>query len=98
MTLDTAGDGNVAIDKLRTSSYCAVLLEPLLRGTEGLEVLRFLRAEQPAMLPRVVLVTTASDQALRRLTERDLVWDVVRKPFDIHHLINVVRACGAQRN
>lgn len=91
-----AESGEEAIEKLRGGSYRAVLLDLMLREHEGLEVLRYLKNERPEMLRRVVLVTTAPDQALRRLTERDEIWDVVRKPFDIDHLLRVVRACRAQ--
>jgi DNA-binding response OmpR family regulator len=96
MTLDTADDGKQAISKLRSGSYRAVLLDLLMRERDGLEVLRFLKTEQPEMLRRTVLVTTASDQTLRRLTEHDLVCGIVHKPFDIEHLLEVVRACRAQ--
>ncbi len=94
--VDTAGDSSQAIQKLRRRSYGAVLLDLLLRERDGLEVLHYLKSERPEMLRRVVLVTTANDQAIRRLTEHDQVWGVVRKPFDIEHLVEVVRACRAQ--
>ena len=96
LQLDTASDGNEAIEKLRSGNYGAVLLDLMLRRTHGLEVLRFLKNERAELLRRTVIVSAASDQALRRLTERDLVWGVVSKPFDIRHLVDVVRACREQ--
>ena len=96
LELDTAADGDEAISKLRSGDYQAVLLDLMLRDTHGLEVLRFLKAERAELLRRVVIVSAASERALGRLSERDLIWGVVSKPFDIKHLVNVVRACREQ--
>ena len=96
MSLDLVGNRAQAISKLRRNSYRAVLLDLMLRRSDGLEILRYLKREKPDMLRRVVLVTTAPEQALRRLSEHDQVWGVVRKPFDIEHLVAVVRACREQ--
>ena len=93
---DAAADGREAIEKLRRRDYSAVLLDLMLRQSQGLEVLRFLKSERPEMLRRVVIVSAASDQAIRRITEHELVWGLVRKPFDIRHLVDVVRACREQ--
>ncbi len=96
MSLDLVGSRAQAISKLRRNSYRAVLLDLMLRRSDGLEILRYLKREKPDMLRRVVLVTTAPEDALRRLSEHDQVWGVVRKPFDIDHLVAVVRACQEQ--
>ena len=96
--LDMASNSSEAIGKLRSGAYRAVLLDPMLRDVDGLEVLRHLKSEQPEMLRRTVIVTTASEQTVRGLAELDRVWGVVRKPFDIDHLLDVVRACRAQAN
>ena len=96
MRIDVAADGADAIAKLRERSYRAILLDLLLPKSNGLEVLRFLKREQPSMLRRVVIVSAVSDIALRSLSDRDSLWGVVQKPFDIHHLVNVVRECRAQ--
>jgi DNA-binding response OmpR family regulator len=96
MPLDTASDGEEAIEKLREREYRAVLLDLMLRRRNGLEVLKFLKNEKPSMMRRVVIVSAVSDQALNSLAERDQVWGTVRKPFDIRHLVDVVRACREQ--
>jgi DNA-binding response OmpR family regulator len=96
MDVELALNADEAIEKLRRRAYTTVLLDLMLRHSRGLEILHFLKKERPAMLRRVVVVSTASDHALRCIEERDLIWDAVRKPFEIGHLVEVVRACRAQ--
>jgi DNA-binding response OmpR family regulator len=94
--VDVALDAEEAVGKLSSRTYGTVLLDLMLGDSSGLEILRFLKKQRPEMLRRVVVVSTASEQALRCMAERDMIWDAVRKPFEIAHLVEVVRACRAQ--
>ena len=94
--VDVALNAEEAIAKLSRRAYATVLLDLMLRDSSGLEVLHFIKNERPAMLRRVVVVSTASDQTLRCMAERDMIWDAVRKPFEIGHLVEVIHACRAQ--
>jgi DNA-binding response OmpR family regulator len=91
---DCIGDGEEAIRRLRTGGYSAVLLDLMLPGAFGFDVIRFLRAERPAMAARVVVVTAACKATLRDF-DASTVHAVLRKPFDIDELVAKVDACAA---
>lgn len=91
---DVVHDGNDAICRLRQSSYTAVLLDLMLPGTFGFDVIRFLHAERPAMTARVVVMTAASSATLRDF-DMNSVRAVLRKPFDIQRLVDHVNDCAA---
>ena len=91
---DVLSDGNEAIRILRRVHYSAVLLDLMLPGTFGFDVIRFLAAERPAMTSRVVVITAASASTLRDF-DRSAVRAVIRKPFDIAELLQHVTECIA---
>jgi DNA-binding response OmpR family regulator len=91
---DVVSDGNEAIQRLRCDSYFAVLLDLMLPGAFGFDVIRFLHAERPAMTSRVVVITAASAATLRDFDDSS-VRAVMRKPFDIQELVDQVAACAA---
>ncbi len=87
-------DGNEAIRRLRRGTYSAILLDLMLPGAFGFEVIRFLKAERPVMTSRVVVMTAASSATLRDF-DPSMVRAVLRKPFDIAELLEHVTACAA---
>jgi len=89
---DFSPDGNDAVDRLRNADYDAILLDLMLPGQFGSDIIRFLNAERPAMSPRVIVLTAASQATLRDFDETQ-VHTVMRKPFDIDQLLANVRAC-----
>ncbi|MFL6245236.1 MAG: response regulator transcription factor [Thermoanaerobaculia bacterium] len=91
---DVVSDGNDAIRRLRCHSYSAVLLDLMLPGAFGFDVVRFLHAERPAMTSRVVIITAACAATLRDF-DTSSVRTVLRKPFDIQELLDHVAACAA---
>jgi two-component system, OmpR family, response regulator len=88
---ETACDGAEAIARLRRRDYGAVVLDLMLPERNGFEVLRFLKAERPHMLERVVVITAAAESTLRDFDDRRHVAAVLRKPFDIDDLLDAVR-------
>ncbi|MEA2462333.1 MAG: hypothetical protein QOJ98_80 [Acidobacteriota bacterium] len=91
---DFSPDGNDAVDRLRNAEYDAILLDLMLPGQFGFDIIRFLNAERPAMSPRVIVLTAASQATLRDFDESQ-VHTVMRKPFDIDQLLTNVRACAS---
>ena len=89
---DFSPDGDDAVHRLRNAEYDAILLDLMLPGQFGFDIIRFLNAERPAMSPRVIVLTAASQATLHDFDESQ-VHTVMRKPFDIHQLLSNVRAC-----
>ncbi|HEV7920624.1 MAG TPA: response regulator [Thermoanaerobaculia bacterium] len=87
-----AEDGDEAIGHLRRSCPDAVLLDLMLPNSNGFEVLRFVRAERPEMLSRIIVLTAASNATLRDF-DRSGIRALIRKPFDIHQLLAEIDGC-----
>lgn len=92
---DIAEDGEAACQKLRRREYGVIVLDLMLPKMNGFEVIRFLKAERPAMLPRVIVVTAVAETTLRDFDDEKLIWRLLRKPFDIQDLVANVSACAA---
>jgi DNA-binding response OmpR family regulator len=93
---DIAADGDIALQRLRSREYGAVLLDLMLPRTNGFEVIRHLKCLRPEILDRVIVVTAASERTLEYLDAGD-VRKVLRKPFDIDELVSDVRDCMMRR-
>ncbi|HEX8616902.1 MAG TPA: response regulator [Thermoanaerobaculia bacterium] len=87
-----SADGDDAVRRLRDSEYDAILLDLMLPGQLGFDVIDFLASERPAMAPRVIVLTAAS-QAMLQNFDSTGIHVVMRKPFDINQLRDHVRDC-----
>ena len=91
--VDVAYDGNDALDKAAVNAYDVVCLDLNLPGTDGIEVVRQLRAPVDARQVPRVLMLTARDQPVDRVTGLDEgADDYLVKPFDFDELKARVRA------
>jgi two-component system, sensor histidine kinase and response regulator len=90
------GDGNLAIQHLRRTPYDALVLDLMLPGVFGFDVLRFLQAERPSMMQRTV-VTTAADEDTLRDFDPTGVQAMLQKPFEIHEFVGAVSTCVAMQ-
>ena len=87
---DEAGDGNLGLE-LALGSHCdLVLLDVVLPGIDGLEILRRIRREQPT-LP-VILLTARGEETDRVRGLRLGADDYVVKPFSVKELLARVEA------
>jgi DNA-binding response OmpR family regulator len=98
LAYELACDGTEAIALLRRRDYDAVVLDLLLPGRNGFDVLRFLKAERPHMLARVVVISAAMESTLSAFDDRARVAAVLRKPFDIIELSAAVRKAMPARS
>lgn len=89
-----AADGQRAIELLSASVFDAVILELLVSGKGGDDILAHIAETQPQLLPRVIVVTTATnlDRSSGILAS---VAAVLRKPFAVDELQSVLRSCCA---
>lgn len=95
-TVDWVRDGLQAQSALRAQEYDVLLLDIGLPGQDGLELLRWLRADG---MPIAVLVVSARDAVCDRVTGLNLgADDYLTKPFDLDELIARVHALARRRN
>jgi len=83
-----ASDGNQALRVLEGEQPSVILLDLKMPGCDGRELLSRLKADGRLAPIPVVLVTADKDAA--RLTG---VAALVKKPFDIGHLVETVKRC-----
>ena len=87
---EKCGDGREALEKIEAGGYDLVLLDIMLPGLNGLEVLR--RARRSVETP--VIMLTARDTVMDKVTGLDMgAEDYVTKPFEIEELLARIRAC-----
>ena len=88
--VDKAPDGREGLAMMETGAYDLVLLDIMLPGLNGLEVLR--RARRTVDTP--VIMLTARDTVMDKVTGLDMgAEDYVTKPFEIEELLARIRAC-----
>ena len=92
-SVDTARDGAEAIEKLETTQYAVIVLDLMMPNIDGYGLIRHLKA-QPGTKPAVIVVSAGDSAALRQL-DGALVHSIVRKPFDIDVLGDLVAAAAA---
>ena len=84
----TASDGYIAINKVKKLSPHLVLLDIVMPGISGVEVLKEIKKLNPKT--GVIMITAVPDQGI--ITESiDLgAYDYIRKPMDLKNVENVV--------
>lgn len=86
--VDKAFDGRVGLDKAEADDYDLILLDIMLPGLNGLEVLRRLRRAKQTP----VIMLTARDAVMDKVTGLDTgADDYVTKPFSIEELLARIR-------
>ena len=96
-TFDAVGEGGVAIDCMRRKDYGAILLDLMLPGTNGFEVLQYIYAEQRELMKSVIVITAASKHTLQDFDD-STVGALIRKPFDIHRLLETLDRVTRREN
>ena len=88
MPVQTAGDGEEALQKLQDSDFSLVLLDLKLPGMDGLEVLRRIRESRPKT--RVIMITAHGtiDYAVEAMKLGAV--DFLRKPFSPNEIRRLV--------
>lgn len=87
--VETAGDGQIAIDKAKQIKPDLILLDIMLPGMDGFEVCRILRKDMSVP----ILMLTARDDEIDRVVGLEVgADDYLTKPFSMRELIARVRA------
>ncbi len=86
--VEKAHDGRVALDMALAGNYTLILLDIMLPGLNGLEVLRRLQNEKPTP----VILLTARDAVMDKVSGLDAgAVDYITKPFAIEELLARIR-------
>ena len=89
--VETAIDGREALDALRREGFDGMLLDMLMPGLNGLEVLRRTRESHPDMPVVVVTALSVRQHAAQAVAEGAQAY--LLKPFDASQLKQVVKQC-----
>ena len=95
-TVDSHSDGTDAVDVIRKANADLVILDMMLPGKSGMDILRDMR-DQPELADMPVLMLTARGQARDRdMAERAGVSRFMTKPFSNAEVLSAVRDLVAQ--
>jgi CheY-like chemotaxis protein len=93
---DFVSDGKEALEKINNGQhYSVIMLDLILPGLSGMEILDHLRDNNPAMLNRTIVLTGASGGVLKAV-DTSSVHAVIRKPFDIQDVLHLTAECAYQ--
>lgn len=90
--VDIASDGIAALEAVRAGRHDVVVLDWMMPGLNGIEVCEHLRADPDVAGTRVLLLSARSLPADRERATRAGVDAYLAKPFDVHDLVEHVRA------
>ena len=89
-----AFDGEAGLRELRRSVPDAILLDLMMPGMNGFEVVREIKQHTPELLARTIVLTAASESTLRNFDDANVIRRLIRKPFDLSDLVREVFSCG----
>ena len=92
LAVDTACDGSDAIAKMQDTTYSVLVVDLMMPIVDGFGVVDYVR-KLPAPRPAVI-VASASDSAVLRQLDGTVVHSIVRKPFEIDVLGDLIVAAA----
>lgn len=94
MAVDEAENGGATIELIKSGLYDVILLDFMMPSISGFDVIDWIHENRPDIPPSRIVVMTA---AIHRLKDFDAerVYAVIKKPFDVMELRDIVRACVA---
>jgi two-component system response regulator QseB len=94
---DFVSDGHEAMEKLNGGGsgqpYAVIMLDLILPGVSGMEILNYLQEKDPSLLLRTIVLTGASSGILKGV-DASRIHAVIRKPFDIQDVLQLTTACA----
>jgi len=93
--VEVARDGVEAIAKLDSGTFGVVILDLMMPNVDGYGVIDHVR-QTGGQHPAIILISAADSAAFRRL-DGSIVHSVIRKPFDIDVLADLITAAAESR-
>jgi two-component system response regulator AtoC len=87
---ESVTNGQVAVDRLAEHRYDVILLDLMLPVMNGLEVIAHI--ERADLMGCVIVLTAAAEPEVRKIDGKP-VFAILRKPFDLAHLLSTVQEC-----
>lgn len=97
LEVDLVASGSDALLLLERVEYDLILVDLLLPGMSGMEVLAWLDRERRHLLPRTVVVSSASPLQLERVRQAFPNVRVIRKPFELGDIVALADATVSTR-
>ena len=88
---DAAANAAEALSRLDTTNYSAVVLDVVMPGVSGIEVIRHLAST--GRQTKCVVLMTAGTESMLDDAPSALVHTKLRKPFNIKNVVEAVRGC-----
>lgn len=88
--VDVARDGAEAIEKIEQNQYTVVVLDLMMPNVDGYALVDYLKA-RGGVRPAIIVISAGDTAALRRL-DGSVVHSILRKPFDIDVLGDLISA------
>jgi two-component system response regulator VicR len=87
--VQTASDGQEALQKLSTEKYDLIILDVLMPNVDGFTVLLRIRESGQTDLPVVMLTAMSSDRDMWKGYEKGATY-YLTKPFDNKQMVNII--------
>ena len=88
---DAAASGHEALSRLDTTNYSAVVLDVMMPGISGIEIIRQLAST--GRHTKCVVLMSAGTESLLDDAPPALIHTKLRKPFNIKDVVEAVRGC-----
>jgi DNA-binding response OmpR family regulator len=93
-TVETADDGDTAMEMLEKASYGVILLDVRMPRVSGVEVLKFIRDRK--VISRVIMLTAVDDLSVAIESVKLGANDYLTKPYDLVSLVTAIERVTAR--
>ena len=98
LEVDLVSTGGDALVLLENAHYDLVLIDLLLPGTSGAQVLEWIACERPQALAKSIVLSSAPEWQLQRVRDLWPAVRVIRKPFELGDVVESAQAIAASRD
>lgn len=91
--VDVARDGAEAIEKIESGDFAVIVLDLMMPNVDGYALIDYMKTRGPRHRPAIIVISAGDTASLRRL-DGSVVHSILRKPFDIDVLGDLVAAAA----